>query len=266
VAPELPHGTTMTPTYFGDEGDSMQFDELLRSTAKVSVGRRCQLCGEPAGHTQKFCGACGAVLTFQCERKQATVLMVDVCGFTAMSERLDPEDVRAIMERAFDVVLEAVHVHGGRVNQFLGDGVMALFGTIDGLDHHAVRALLAAVAMQNNLDGIRAEVLRAHGVDFRVRAGLHTGPVTVGMIGRGLRDDYVSQGETTSIAARLVSRARADQILVSTLTRELTADVFQFGVVDDIFADPDPLPLPAWVLMRESCDDADAEVSLLAEV
>lgn len=242
--------------------------ELLRNGPKPSIGRRCQVCHQPVGREQKFCGACGAVLSLQCERKQATVLIVDVCRFTSISERLDPEDVRGIMERAFDVILEAVHVHRGRVNQFLGDGAMVLFDAVDGADadHAAVRALLAAIAIQNNLEPIRTEVQRAHGVDFRMRAGVHAGPVTVGVIGGGLRNDYVSQGETTSIAARLVSLARADQILVSTLTRELTRDVFHFAVLDDIFADRDPLPMPAWVLTPESCDHADAEVSLLAEV
>src|SRR5205085_5279456 len=91
---------------------------------KPSVGARCQFCRQPAGAEQKFCGACGAVISVKCERKQATVLVMDVCGFTAMSERLDPEDVRAIMERAFEVMLDAVHAYGGSVNQFLGDGIM----------------------------------------------------------------------------------------------------------------------------------------------
>src|SRR2546429_5352269 len=129
---------------------------------KPSPGPRCQFCRQPIPPEQKFCGACGAVLTVRCERKQATVLFIDVCGFTAMSERLDPEDVRAIMERAFDVTLDAVHAHGGSVNQFLGDGAMALFVDVGGTDDHAVRALQAAVAIQNDLDPIRADVLRAY--------------------------------------------------------------------------------------------------------
>ncbi len=77
----------------------------------------------------KFCGECGAPLRTTRQRKQVTVLFTDVCGFTGMSERLDPEDVRAIIDRAFDVILDAVHPHEGTINQFLGDGVMALFGS-----------------------------------------------------------------------------------------------------------------------------------------
>ena|SRR5438477_2169381 len=233
---------------------------------KPSVGARCQFCRQPAAPEQKFCGACGAVLKVQCERRQATVLIVDVCGFTAMSERLDPEDVRAIMERAFDVMLDAVHAHGGSVNQFLGDGIMALFGTIDDAHDHAVRALQTAVAIQNDLDPIHADVQRTHGIDFRVRAGVHTGPVTVGVIGRGLRNDYVSNGETTSMAARLVSLASGDQILVSPRTRELATGGFHVDAFRDIVADDGAVPLSTSALLWESCDRVDAEIGLLAEV
>jgi adenylate cyclase len=224
---------------------------------KPSISPRCQFCRQPAGREQKFCGACGAALTVQCERKQATVVLLDVCGFTSMSERLDPEDVRTVMERVFDVVLEAVHAHNGRVNQFLGDGVMALFADVDGAEHHATRALQAAVAIQDHLVSIRDDVRREHGVDFRVRAGVHTGPVTMGVIGRGLRNDYVAQGETTSIAVQLVSVAGADQILVSGSTRALTAPAFRF--VGNVGA----LPVAASVLVSDS---SAADVLVLAEV
>src|SRR5262249_5522840 len=199
------------------------------------------------------CGACGATLitlTTRCERKHATVLFLDVCGFTAMSERLDPEDVRAIMDRAFEVILNAVHAHGGSVNQFLGDGVMALFGELDGAEPHAVRGLRAAVAIQHDLDAIRADVQRAHGVDFRVRAGAHMGPVAMGVIGRGLRSDYVSRGETTNVAARLVNMARGQQILVSTRTRELAAGALLFAPLDEIFVGNNTLRLPGWGVAR----------------
>src|SRR5207237_4685347 len=109
------------------------------------------------------------------ERKQVTVLFTDVSGFTAMSERLDPEDVHAIMDQAFEVILEAVHRYEGTINQFLGDGVMALFGAPIAHEDHAQRALGAALAIQEGLDPLRADVRRAPGVEFRVRIGIHTG-------------------------------------------------------------------------------------------
>jgi class 3 adenylate cyclase len=237
----------------------------LTGSPKPAIGPRCSFCQQPVALEQKFCGACGAVVSVRCERKQTTVLFLDVCGFTAMSERLDPEDVRAIMDRAFDVMLDRVHAHGGSINQFLGDGVMALFGDIDGAEGHAVRALRAAVAIQNDLAALRADVRRDHGIEFRVRAGIHTGPVTMGVIGRGLRSDYVPRGETTNIAMRLVNMACGQQILVSTWTRELAIDAFPFVAVDDIFADSDAVPMPAWLVAFESCDRLDAELGLFAE-
>ena len=95
------------------------------------------------------------------ERKQVTVMFTDVSGFTAMSERLDPEEVHAIMDRAFEVILGAVHGYEGTINQFLGDGVMALFGAPIAHEDHAGRALRAALAIQEKLAPLRADVQRA---------------------------------------------------------------------------------------------------------
>src|SRR5207237_1727746 len=85
------------------------------------------------------------------ERKQVTVMFTDVSGFTAMSERLDPEEVHSIMDRAFEVILAAVHQYEGTINQFLGDGVMALFGAPIAHEDHSHRALGAALALQRDL-------------------------------------------------------------------------------------------------------------------
>ena len=149
------------------------------------------------------------------------MLFVDVCGFTAMSERLDPETVREIMESTFELIEDCVHRHGGTVNQFLGDGVMALFGAVDGIDDHPCRALRAARAIQDGLAPIGELVRRRHGMEFRVRAGIHTGSVAVGAIGGDLRTDYTAAGPTTRVAAGLVNLARAGEIVMSDYTRSL---------------------------------------------
>jgi class 3 adenylate cyclase len=176
----------------------------------------------------KFCGDCGAPLGVKCTRKQVTVLFADVCGFTRLSERLDPEDVHEIMDRAFDVILSAVHRHEGTINQFLGDGVMALFGAPTAHDDDPYRAVRAAMAIQEGLETLRVDVQEAHGVDFQIRIGVHTGPVTVGVIGNGLRTDYTAVGTTTSVAARLLNVARAGQIAISGTTRYATEGAFGF--------------------------------------
>src|SRR5216117_1544827 len=103
------------------------------------------------------------------ERKIVTVMFSDVSGFTAMSEKLDPEDVHGIMDRAFEVILTAVHRYEGTINQFLGDGVMALFGAPIAHEDHAQRALSAALAIQEGLKPLAEDVKRAHGIEFRMR-------------------------------------------------------------------------------------------------
>src|SRR5947199_10546770 len=112
-------------------------------------GAGCLRCGQDNLAGVKFCGECGAPLRSRCERKQVTVLFTDVCGFTGMSERLDPEDVRALIDRAFDVILAAVHRPGVPINQFLGDVVLTLVGASTALadvPYRAVRAVLGTQA------------------------------------------------------------------------------------------------------------------------
>src|SRR5207249_4480574 len=167
------------------------------------------------------------------ERKIVTVMFSDVSGFAAMSERLDPEDVHAIMDRAFEVILGAVHRYEGTVNQFLGDGVMALFGAPIAHEDHAHRALSAALAIQRELKPLADDVRRMHGVEFRMRMGINTGLVVVGAIGKDLRMDYTAVGDTTNLAARLLGLAKPGQIVVSGRTQHLRDGFFVF---DDLGA------------------------------
>src|SRR5207249_6047619 len=141
---------------------------------ELSVRPSCLECALERSVGGKYCGACGNLLRPRCERKQVTVLFTDVSGFTALSEQLDPEQVSEIMHRTFEIALEAVHEHGGTVNQFLGDGVMALFAEGPG-EHHACRALSAALAIQERLETIRREVRQSHGLEFRLRMAINTG-------------------------------------------------------------------------------------------
>jgi len=167
-------------------------------------------------------------LAVEGERKQVTVMFTDVSGFTAMSERLDPEEVHTIMDRAFEIILGAVHGFEGTINQFLGDGVMALFGAPIAHEDHPERALRAALVVQDKLEPLRADVRRTHGLDFRMRIGINTGPVVVGAIGRDLRMDYTALGDTVNLASRLLNVAQPGQIVASRHTRELCEGFFEF--------------------------------------
>src|SRR5581483_11358777 len=137
------------------------------------------------------------------ERKQVTVLFVDCVGFTALSARLDPEDVHTIMDGCFLHHRDAVHRYAGTVNQFTGDGIMALFGAPIAHEDHAVRAVAAALAIQKAVRQYADRLRLERGLEFAVRLGLNTGPVVVGKIGDDLRMDYTAQGETVNLAARL---------------------------------------------------------------
>jgi class 3 adenylate cyclase/tetratricopeptide (TPR) repeat protein len=253
----------------------------------------CQGCGAELAPGKKFCGSCGAptaptapaeradrfaspesytpkhlaekILTsksaMEGERKSVTVMFADVSGFTAMSERLDPEEVHAIMDRAFEVILGAVHRYEGTINQFLGDGVMALFGAPIAHEDHAHAALSAGLAIQEGLVPLQEDVRRTHGVEFRIRMGINTGLVVVGAIGRDLRMDYTAVGDTTNLAARLMSIAKPGQIAVSGRTQHLRDGFFVFEDLGEFQVKGKTEPVRAYALVREIQGRTRLEVS-----
>ena len=160
------------------------------------------------------------------ERKQVTVLFADVSGFTSISEQLDPEEVHQLMNRAFELMLGEVHRYEGTINQFLGDGVMALFGAPIAHEDHAQRAVHAALGMHRVLQGYGAELQRTQGIAFRVRLGLNTGLVVVASIGDNLRMDYTAVGDTTNLAARMLNLAEPGQIVIAEDTHKAVSGYF----------------------------------------
>jgi class 3 adenylate cyclase/tetratricopeptide (TPR) repeat protein len=179
------------------------------------------------------------------ERKQVTVLFADVSGFTALSERLDPEAVYRLMVRAFELILAEVHRYEGTVNQFLGDGVMALFGAPIAHEDHAQRAVHAALGVARAVEGYQEE-LGARGIHFRIRQGLNTGLVVVGSIGSDLRMDYTAVGDTTNVAARMQQAAAPGQILIAEATHRLVADYFDARPVGPLAVKGKTEPIAAW--------------------
>jgi class 3 adenylate cyclase len=167
------------------------------------------------------------------ERKQVTVLFVDVSGFTSLSEKLDPEEVHGLMTRAFELMLGAVHRYEGTVNQFLGDGIMALFGAPLTHEDHAQRAVHAALDIRRALERYQAE-LQPRGIFFRARQGLNTGVVVVGSIGSDLRMDYTAIGDTTNTAARLQQMAPPGGIWVGDTTHRGAREAFEWKAVGPI--------------------------------
>src|SRR2546428_8925678 len=195
------------------------------------------------------------------ERKGVTVMFSDVSGFTAMSERLDPEEVHTIMDRAFEVILTEVHRYEGTINQFLGDGVMALFGAPIAHEDHAHRALCAALAIQKELEPLADDVRRSHAIEFRMRMGINTGLVVVGAIGKDLRMDYTAVGDTTNLAARLIGIAKPGQIVVSRRTQHLREGFFVFEDLGDFQVKGKTEPVRAYAVSSEISSRTRLEVS-----
>jgi class 3 adenylate cyclase/tetratricopeptide (TPR) repeat protein len=165
------------------------------------------------------------------ERKQVTVLFCDLVGSTALAERVGPETMHLLLNRFFELALGEVHRYEGTINQFLGDGFMALFGAPIAHEDHARRAVLAALGLQKALAERASDLGGPQGADLKVRMGINTGWVVVGGIGDQLRKDYTAIGDTTNLAARLQQHAAPGAILVS----EVTSRFLQGSVqVEDI--------------------------------
>ena len=185
---------------------------------------------KPKSYTPKFLA--DKILTarssIEGERKLVTVLFADVASYTSMSEKLDPEEVHQIMDGCFRILMDEIHKYEGTINQFTGDGVMALFGAPIAHEDHAQRACHAVLSIQKALVEYGEKVKRQSGFDFRMRIGLNSGPVVVGSIGNDLRMDYTAIGDTTNLASRMESTAKPGSILVSGLTHKLVRDYFEF--------------------------------------
>ncbi len=223
----------------------------------LSAPIQCSACGTGNPPGQRFCDACANPLSagaappsarpapasytprhlaerildsraaIEGERKLVTVLFADIVDSVALGERSDPEEMHALMDRCFRIILPEVHRYEGTINQFQGDGFMALFGAPIALEDAPRRACLAALAIHRAVEPIRREVQERHGADLQWRIGIHSGPVVVGSIGDDLRMDYTAVGDTTNLAARLEKAAPPGGILISETTRRLIEGLFE---------------------------------------
>jgi class 3 adenylate cyclase/tetratricopeptide (TPR) repeat protein len=213
----------------------------------------CPHCGQPQRAGTKFCRHCGhhlagapesrpaspglsphsytprhlvdRILTsrsaLEGERKQVTVLFCDIVDSSILAERLGPEAMHQLLDQTLRLMAEAVHRYEGSVNQFLGDGLMALFGAPVALEEHALRAVQAAMAIRETISGLSEQARRDNGLEVRLRMGLNTGLVVVGRIGDDLRMDYTAVGDTTNLAARMLTLAEPGSIVVTASTYRL---------------------------------------------
>ncbi len=161
------------------------------------------------------------------ERKPVTVLFADVAHSTRIFEPMDPEEVHTIIDGFFKILINAVHQYEGTINQFLGDGIMAIFGAPVAHEDHAQRACCSALAIQKTMFAYRSDLKKRYGIDFNVRIGINTGQVVVGSIGDDLRMDYTAVGDTTNIAFHLQQIASPGQIAFGHQTFLTVKDQFE---------------------------------------
>ncbi|MBX3274348.1 MAG: HAMP domain-containing protein [Sandaracinaceae bacterium] len=158
------------------------------------------------------------------QRRAITVLFADVVAFTPLSDRLAPEDVVAILNELFTLLTEAVFRHGGTVDKFVGDSLMALFGAPAEQPDHAARALFAAEDMMRFLESANAGFEDRYGVTIQLAIGVNTGDAVVGNVGSETRMEYTAIGDVVNVAARLETIARPSQILVTRATRDAASE------------------------------------------
>ena len=176
----------------------------------------CAVCGAESPAAASFCSACGAGLRDGArrgepvaaadERRVVTILFADLAGSTALGEQLDPEDVRDVQGRLFDVVDAEVTRFGGVSEKFAGDAVMAVFGIPQAHEDDAERAVLAALATQRRFPDLAERVRTLHGSEVALRIGVNTGEVVTGR-DSAARGEMMVSGDAVNVAARLQQHA-----------------------------------------------------------
>ena len=223
-----------------------------------ALDAKCPKCGHDNPPDHKFCGQCGAAIesvdqaaapsvepprpaytpphlaekvlksraALEGERKQVTVLFADIKGSMELVGQLDAETWHKILDGFFAILTDCIHRFEGTVNQFTGDGVMALFGALIAHEDHAQRACYAALQMRDQLRDYGDRLRIEHGISFGVRGGINSGDVVVGKIGDDLRMDYTAQGETVGIAQRIEQLAEFGRVYLSDATERTVRGYF----------------------------------------
>jgi class 3 adenylate cyclase/tetratricopeptide (TPR) repeat protein len=209
----------------------------------------CSECGRGNPEASTVCEACGAQLRARDVgevRKTVTVLFCDVTGSTALAERLDPESMRMLISRYFQEMKSVLERHGGTVEKFIGDAVMAVFGIPIVHEDDALRAVRAAAEMRTTLTRLNAEFERDRGVRIDSRIGVATGEVVAGDPSSG---QTLVTGDTVNVAARLQQAAAPGQILLDGATHRLVRAAVASDPVEPLTVKGKTDPIPAFALL-----------------
>ncbi|MBA3688153.1 MAG: AAA family ATPase [Chloroflexi bacterium] len=209
----------------------------------------CATCGAENTADSRFCKSCGAQIVAAAAthetRKTVTVLFIDAVSSTALGEQMDPESMRAVMTRYFDAMRETIEGHGGAVEKFIGDAVMAIFGVPTLHEDDALRACRAAVEIRQRLTELEPQIRADRGVAIEWRMGINTGPVVAGDVAAGQR---MVTGDAVNVAARLEAAAAPGEILMGAETHALVHDAVSAEPLAALSLKGKSEPVPAWRL------------------
>ncbi|MGI8407158.1 MAG: adenylate/guanylate cyclase domain-containing protein, partial [Actinomycetota bacterium] len=211
----------------------------------------CTRCNEVNPERARFCLGCGALLERtggqgREVRKVVTLVFTDVSGSTALGEELDPESLRRVMARYFEAMRAVIAHHGGTVEKFVGDAVLAVFGIPLVHEDDALRAVRAAVEMRAALEDLNKGFERDKGVTLDVRTGINTGEVVAGDLAMG--EAFVT-GDAVNAAARLEQSAPPGEILLGPQTYRLVKNAVEVETLKPLELKGKSEPFPAFRLI-----------------
>ena len=203
---------------------------------------KCPGCGEENPPKFRLCGYCGTPLSPQAPaapalparevRKTVTIVFSDLKGSTALTERLDPEAMREVTDRYFSAMSAEITRHGGKIEKYIGDAIMAVFGLPRAHEDDALRAVRAAVGMQTALGRVNADLMQRYGVALANRTGVNTGEVVAN--DDPTVDQKLATGDAVNVAARLEQAAPENQIYLGEVTYRLVRDAVEVEVVEPL--------------------------------
>ncbi|HEY3191703.1 MAG TPA: adenylate/guanylate cyclase domain-containing protein [Solirubrobacterales bacterium] len=226
----------------------------------AELSPQCPSCGAENPVGAKFCIECGAGLTAAAgeaaappapaglpevppeERRQATILFADLSGYTAAAERLDPEAVKALVDRTLRRLGEEIERFGGSIDKFIGDNVMGVFGAPVAHEDDPERAVRAGLAMQEAMEEANRQSREKYGVGFSLRVGINSGEVMAGAVG----DRYTVMGDAVNVAARLQDAGRPDSVTVGESTYRASREAIAYERLDPLTLKGKEEPVPAW--------------------
>jgi len=212
--------------------------------------RRCARCGEENPDRFRLCGSCGAQLAPLVApaevRKTVTIIFCDLKGSTSLGERLDSEALREVLARYFEIMKTILERHGGTVEKYIGDAIMAVFGLPRLHEDDALRAVRAAAEMRTALGVLNDELERRWGVRLANRTGVNTGEVVAGDVTLGQR---LVTGDVVNVAARLEQAAPERDVLIGDTTYRLVREVVDAEAVEPLTLKGKSEPVPAYRLV-----------------